>query len=57
MIARWLFTAQTADVIVGIVDRAGVEMGTHRELLEKKEPRYSLITSRLCLSLLLSLFV
>ncbi|KAK2512848.1 hypothetical protein Q9233_015922 [Columba guinea] len=35
------------DVIVGIVDGTVVEMGTHTELTEKKEPHYSLLTSQM----------
>ncbi|XP_053915223.1 phosphatidylcholine translocator ABCB4-like [Cuculus canorus] len=50
IVAHRLSTAQTADVIVGIVDGAVVEMGTHTELMEKKEPYYSLATSQESLS-------
>lgn len=57
IIAHRLSTAQTADVIAGIVDGAVVEMGTHTELMEKKEPYYSLATSQVHLLLLLLLFV
>lgn len=46
IIAHWLSAAQTVDVTMGIVDGTVVEMGTHTELMEKKEPYYSLVTSQ-----------
>lgn len=48
IIAHWLSTAQTVDVTAGIVDGTVVGMGTHTELMEKKEPYYSLATSQVC---------
>lgn len=55
IIAHWLSTAQTVDTTVTIVDSTVVEMGTHTELMEKKEPYYSLPTSQVRLFLLLLL--
>lgn len=46
IIAHRLSTAQTADVIVGIVDGAVVETGTHTELMKGKEPYHSLPASQ-----------
>lgn len=46
VIVHWLSTAQTVDVTVGIVDGTVVEMGTHTELMEKKELYYSFATSQ-----------
>lgn len=56
IIAHRLSTAQTADVIVGIVGGAVVEMETHTELMEGKESYYPLPASQVRLLLLL-LFV
>lgn len=57
IIAHRLSTTQTADVIVGIVDGAVVEMGTHTELMKGKEPYHSLPASQVHLVVVVAVAV